>query len=190
MFFMSLEDNKDKQVKLDDSLMERVAANDAAAFGSLYELSKYAVYCLLLSIVRNHDLAEDLMQDTYLSVKKSIANYVPQNKPLAWIFAIAKNLAYMELRKSKKEAPDDISQYELSDTGEGTDTALDRLVLKNALSLLKEQERQIVLLHAVAGMKFREIAANFGLSVGTVLSSYSRSLKKLRKSMEQEVRGK
>lgn len=190
MFFMSLTEGEDTQVKLDDRLMKRVASGDDDAFGSVYELSKYAVYCLLLSIVRNQDLAEDLMQDTYLSVKKSIVNYVPQNKPMAWIFAIAKNLAYMELRKAKREISDDFSQYELSDMEESTDNVIDKLLLRNALALLREQERQIVLLHAVAGMKFREIAKNFGLSVGTVLSSYSRSLKKLRKSMEQEVRGK
>lgn len=186
MFFMTLAGIEKKQERLDDHLMERVASGDMDAFGKLYELSKHAVYCLLLSIVRDHDSAEDLMQDTYLSVRKSIKNYVPQNKPLAWIFTIAKNLAYMKMRRAGWETADDFSQYDVPDNNDNLEQVTNRMVLNSAMKVLKSQERQIVLLHAVTGMKFREIAKCLDLAVGTVLSSYTRSLKKLRKSIEEE----
>ena len=56
----------------------------------------------------------------------------------------------------------------------------DRLVLESALRILGEEERQILLLHCVAGMKHREIAQDLGMPLSTVLSRYNRSLKKLR----------
>ena len=55
----------------------------------------------------------------------------------------------------------------------------DAIVLKAALEILKEDERQIVLLHASAGLKHREVAAGLGLPLATVLSKYNRAMKKM-----------
>ena len=77
-----------KKERLSDSLMQKVADGDRAAFEQLYCITQNSVYCFLLSIVKSHSTAEDLMQDTYLSVRKSIQHYIPQGKPLAWIFTI------------------------------------------------------------------------------------------------------
>ena len=65
-------------------------------------------------------------------------------------------------------------------------TAEDREVLSAALGVLGEQERQIVLLHAVSGLKHREIAQLMELPLATVLSKYHRGLKKLKKKLEGE----
>ena len=62
----------------------------------------------------------------------------------------------------------------------------DRLVLEAALKALGDEERQIVLLHAVSGLKHREIAADLGLPLSTVLSRYNRSLKKLQRFLTEE----
>ena len=61
----------------------------------------------------------------------------------------------------------------------------DRLVLSKMLELLSEEDRQIVVLHAVSGMKHREIAQIMHLPVSTVLSKYRRSLQKLRTALEE-----
>ena len=63
-------------------------------------------------------------------------------------------------------------------------TAEDRAVLQAALGALDDQERQAVLLHAVSGLKHREIAEILELPLPTVLSKYHRALKKLRKQLE------
>lgn len=60
----------------------------------------------------------------------------------------------------------------------------DRIVLEGVLSLLSEEEREIVLLYAVSGMKHREIAESLGLKLSTTLSKYYRALKKLREYLE------
>ena len=60
-------------------------------------------------------------------------------------------------------------------------TAEDNIIISECLNTLSNSERQIIILHAVAGMKHREIARITELPVSTVLSKYSRALKKLKK---------
>ena len=170
---------------LSEDLMRRVADGNKEAFELLYISTQHAVYCMILSIVKNPTIAEDLMQDTYISVRRSIKNYTPQYKPMAWIFTIAKNLAYMELRKRNfSELTDEILEDDTR-SFDNTTQAADRIVLNKALALLGEKERQIVLLHAVAGLKFREIATTVESPLGSVLSTYNRSIKKLQKAVSE-----
>ena len=61
------------------------------------------------------------------------------------------------------------------------------MVLREAMRILSAEERQIVLLHAVSGLKHREIADDLGMPLATVLSKYRRALAKLRKRLSEEV---
>ena len=64
----------------------------------------------------------------------------------------------------------------------------DEIFLKGAMSALGEEERQIVILHAVAGMRHREIAGLLKMPLATELSKYRRGLAKLKKILEEESR--
>ena len=66
------------------------------------------------------------------------------------------------------------------------ENAADKVVLHAALHILKEEERQIVLLHTAAGLKHREIAADLGMPLATVLSKYNRAMKKLKNHLREE----
>lgn len=170
-----------------DQLMRQVAAGDDQAFAQLYLCSQHAVYALLLSLVKNPATAEDLMQDTYLSIRQSVKAYIPQGKPMAWIFTIAKNLAYQELRRVKKQGAENYDDNEEVYGEDKISQAIDNIVLRSALTILEERERKIVLLHVAAGMKFVEIASLTETPLGTVLSSYHRAMRKLQKSVREEA---
>lgn len=170
-----------------DDLMRHVAAGEDWAFAQLYLNTQHAVYALLLSLVKNPATAEDLMQDTYLSVRQSVGTYIPQGKPMAWIFTIAKNLAYQELRRAKKQELDNYDDHEDASSEDNISQAIDNIVLRSALKILEERERKIVLLHVAAGMKFVEIASLTETPLGTVLSSYHRAMRKLQKSVREEA---
>lgn len=123
------------------------------------------------------------MQGTYIKILSSAHLYKPMGKPLAWIFTIAKRLYLDRIRKDKKvfnveftELADDLRCSYITNPE-------DKIVLKAALDILSEEERNIVLLYAVTGFKHREIAENLGLSLSTTLSKYHRALKKLRKHL-------
>ena len=159
-----------KKEQLTDSLMREVADGDRAAFEQLYRITQNSVYC-------------------YLSVRKSIQHYIPQGKPLAWIFTIARNLAYMELRRAQRQESSDFSEEENHVGVDVISNTIDNLVLQKALEILNEQERNIVLLHVTQGFKFREISSLLDIPIGTVLSCYNRAIKKLYKAVNEDRAG-
>ena len=171
--------------RLEERLLPLVGQGDPEAFEVLYRSTEKAVYALALSILRNPHDAEDIVQETYLKVRAAAHLYVPQGKPLAWLFTITKNLCRDLLRgQSRTEAAPDGAEDDLRFSYVSDPT--DRLVLEAALKALGEEERQVVLLHAASGLKHREIARDLGLPLSTVLSRSSRALKKLQRYLTEE----
>lgn len=166
----------------DDRLLSYVSAGDESAFHQLYEHTARAVYGYALSMLKNPQDAEEVMQETYLRVWTMAASYQPQGKPLAWMFTIVRNLCYMRFRQQKHMS--DVSFHELDEMEPGApcqqiEQAPEKMVLLSALGKLKEEERQIVLLHEAGGLKHREIAQSLGIPLPTVLSKHSRAIRKL-----------
>ena len=172
------------RIELDDNLILRMADGDGNAFGEFYDRTSSAVYGFALSILRNREDAEDLMHDTYIRAYTGAVSYTPKGKPLSWLLTIVRNLSYNKLRNGTMS--EDISQYEDLFGVEETDAAVDRMVLEKAMEILTFEERQIVMLHSLTGMKHREIAELLNMPLGTVISKYNRSLKKIREELEEE----
>ena len=175
--------NKNHLGKLDEELIVRIAKDDMHAFEELYRLTDQTVYAFILSILKNPHDAQDIMQDTYVKIRASAHLYKKQGKPLAWIFTIARNLCLMKLRTAGKTSDTALDELEDSHYFASSDQnhAEDRMVLQAALEILSEEDRQIVILHAVSGLKHHEISKSLGIPLSTVLSKYNRSLKKLKK---------
>ena len=172
---------QDSGEDLEEQLL-RIAAGDTEALAAFYNATRSAVYGLALSYLKSGHDAEDVAQDTYLRVWDNAPLYKPQGTPKAWLLKITRNLALMRLRQRDKvqELPE-----ELPLAVDGPDvTVEDRQVLEAALQTLGDQERQIVMLHATAGLRHREIAQVLELPLATVLSKYHRALKKLRQRLE------
>lgn len=177
---------KHRNIKIDESIFTRIAENDKAAFEELYLLTQKSVYSFALSILKNHEDAMDVLQETYLKIRGAAHLYKPMGKPLAWIFTITRNLAMSKLRTWNKTMAIPEEELEGDITFSYVTDHDDKLVLKAALTILELEEREIILLHAVSGFKHREIADNLGLSLGTVLSKYQRALGKLRKYLKEQ----
>lgn len=162
-----------------------VAQGKKQALADLYEQTRSAVYSYALSILKNRTDAEDVLQDTYLQLWQSAGSYRPQGKPLAWMFTIARNLAFNRLREQKRLAPAALEDWSELFAGEAPDICENRLTLTLLMETLSDEERQMVVLHAVAGLRHREIAALLKRSLPAVLSRYSRAMKKLRSAWEE-----
>ena len=155
----------------------------------LYQNTDRTVYSFILSIMKNPQDAEEVMQETYMKIWTSASSYQSRGKPLAWIFTIARNLCYMKFRDQKHRADIGLEELTGEETGElclPLENLADAMALRAALELLKEDERQIVLLHASAGLKHREIASSLGMPLATVLSKYNRAIKKLKQNLREE----
>lgn len=170
---------------LDEGLFERIGTGDMSAFDQLYKETERGMYTYALSLTRSHDEALDLVQEAYVKILSAAHLYQPMGKPLAWMFTIQKNLQLSKLRKSGRITPLDTSDIENNSRFSYVEDPEDRMVLEAALTILNTEERQIVLLHAVSGMKHREIAETIGIGLSTTLSKYNRALKKLRRYLEE-----
>lgn len=173
----------------DEELLRRVGAGDESAFRQLYQNTDRVIYSFILSILKNPQDAEEVMQETYLKVWTSAVSYQSQGKPLAWMFTIARNLCYMKFRDQKRMADIGLDELLGEEVGEAClplESVTDAIVLRAALGILKEEERQIVLLHASSGLKHREIADALQMPLATVLSKYNRAMKKLQQYLKEE----
>lgn len=178
--------NKPKQLKIDESLFERIGQDDTEAFEMLYHQTERTMYAYILSVVKNHDDTLDILQDTYLKIRASAHLYKPMGKPLAWMFTIARNLAMTKFRRKQRFSDSEHLEMENSLSFSYVEDPEDKFVLQSALTILTEEEREIILLHAVSGMKHKEIATSLGLPLSTTLSKYRRALKKLREHLKKE----
>ena len=167
-----------------DALIDRTANGEQDAFALLYQRTNPAVYGLALSYLKNSAEAEDIAQDTFVQIWRNAHRYQHHGKPMAWILTIARNLSLMRIRKQNhlQDLPQDV--WESLAIESPHLTTEDRAVLTAAFGVLSDQERRIILLHAVSGLKHREIADLLELPLATVLSKYHRALKKLKNTLQ------
>ncbi len=173
----------DERERLESCIME-LAGGKADAMEAIYHLANPSVYAFALSILKNSHDAEEIAQECFVRAYFGAAAYRPQGKPMAWLITITRNLCMERLRELKRQSfiPEEDWDKYLEQT---TASPEDKLVLEQCMKALDDSERQVVVLHAVGGMKHRETAELMGMSLTAVLSKYSRAIKKLQAKLEK-----
>lgn len=165
-----------------DALICAVAKGDNGALEELYCEMAPSVYAFARSIIKNDAAAQDIMQDTFVRVFNSAAGFSSKGFGKAWIMQIARNLSLNFLSRCDRFLPDDAvpekASYESTE-----ETAEARVMIQKALETLADDERQIVMLHSVSGMKLEEIADILDEPLGTVKWRHSKAMKKIRAAM-------
>ena len=167
-----------------ERLLSGIAAGRPEDMSELYSRTRTAVYSLALSYLGNAHDAQDITQDTFVQVWERAGQYRPNGSPMGWLLTVCRNLALMRIRRADRHADLDDSGWDAIPAEEKGLSVEERALLQDALSLLDAYERRVVMLHAVAGMKHREIASLLEMPLSTVLSKYHRALKKLRAFMK------
>ncbi len=150
------------------------------AFDKLYDATKTPVYYTILSIIKDDSLAEDLMQDTYIKMIKELDNYKEKGSFLPWLKTIARNTALNAYNRRQKEVNYDIQEGETL-FGKSDSKQEERYEIENLLEQLREDEREIVVRHAVMEETHKSIAESMGKPIGTVLWTYQNALRKLKR---------
>ncbi len=163
-----------------DSLSTKIARHDKIAFEHLYNKLYQAVYSVCLAILKNHALAEETAQETFIAVW-SYSDTFKGVGYKSWILTIAKNKSLNLLKKSSREVSVDFTENEALGSYE-SDFELSMLI-KSALKILDPVERQIVLLRA-SGIKAKELASYLNMPRGTISWKHKSALDKLKKYME------
>lgn len=150
------------------------AGNDEV-FYELYEELKTPVYTIIFRILYDEQLSEDVMQETFIRVYRSLSSKKSDIKnPRAWIFQISRNLAIDHKRKQIEiqQLTDDVIDARWSLEA----SVSSRIDIELALLQLSQEDREIVTLHLSGDLKFREIAELIDRPLGTVLWRYRKAV--------------
>jgi RNA polymerase sigma-70 factor, ECF subfamily len=169
-----------------DKLIVETSEGNTASLEKLYRDLSSVVFALALSILKNRSLAEDVLQDTFVRIKISAGSYKPGTNGRAWILKIARNLAISALRSSHHETSGTFIEVSEASGIDFAQDKIDSLILRESLSILSQQERQILLLHAVKDLKHREIAQVLDIPLGTALWKYRQAIRKMEKFLKSE----
>lgn len=158
------------------NLIQSAISNDKDAFGTLYEIYSADMYRFALSMCKNTFDAQDAVQETVLSVFKSIHGLKNPDKFKSYLFSSLSNTCKRKLSENKYtvELQDEMyvdSEIEFS------------IPVREALSKLDEDSKQILMLSIVGGFKSREIGEMLRLSANTVRTKQKRALQKMREEL-------
>jgi RNA polymerase sigma-70 factor (ECF subfamily) len=172
------------------SLVQRAQSGDEQAFAALFQSHKKRVYSVCLLMTKNISEAEDLTQEAFLQVFRSVSSFRGDSAFSTWLYRVAVNTVLMKLRRRKSppivsldepvspESPSlrrDVGKADPDLTG-----AIDRITLRRAMQELPEGCRQIFTLHEVEGYQHHEIAEMLDCSVGNSKSQLHKAKMKMR----------
>lgn len=164
--------------------IEKLKVKDELAFEYVYTKTKSLVYTVIISVVKDHNQTEDLMQDTYIKMIKSINSYDNKYRFNTWLATIARNTALDYYRKQKKQYSVDIHENEYLFPLERS-LQDDEISTNYILSLLDDEEREVVMLYSLDEYKHKEIAIILNKPIGTITWIYNKAMKKLRKELKK-----
>src|ERR1043166_7484149 len=166
-----------------DVLIARAKSGDVEALEALYRAFETPVYNLARRICRTPEDAEDVLQETFLEVVRSIRQYRGEGHLWGWIRQIAASKALMRLRSEKRRETDELVEEA---TGAPPQSVGARIDLERAFEELSETSRTVVWLHDVEGFTHEEIAERMGRTVSFSKSQLARAHARLRGMLEEE----
>jgi RNA polymerase sigma-70 factor, ECF subfamily len=180
--------------------IEKLKAGDSIAFDVFINRYSAKVYSLLFRLTNNPQEAEDLTQDTFIRVLKSIKNFRGDADLKTWLFRIAINESKNRWRWWKRrkndltislDAENDFTEVPVSNsiasTSENPETEILRrereFQLKKMLQELPQNFREVIILRDVEGLSYDEIALALSTNIGTIKSRIARGREELRKKL-------
>ena len=198
---MHAETIRDNTMMHSDSLLQRAVQGDPNAEGKLVQLWYKRIYNFSFKFFLDHDMAMEVTQKTFISMCRNLPALKDTARFKSWLYKIAVNYCREEVRKkqSTRSTPFDKvwniesehSPHWESSTkrSDDPDRQLQHLevseILQEALGLISNDQREVVIMKEYEGLKFREIAEALNISENTVKSRMYYGLENLRKILEK-----
>jgi RNA polymerase sigma-70 factor, ECF subfamily len=170
-------------------LLAAVAKGDQAAFERLYEATRAKLYGVVLRILRRHDLADEVMQETYLKIWGSAGQFNPAlASPITWMVTIARNKA-IDLIRKRTEASIEEEPEAMEVAGDNPNPLARREMteeLKRMLACmgkLDSERQRLVLLAYYGGWSREQLSVKFDKPVNTIKTWLRRSLAEIRECL-------
>ena len=176
----------------DEELLRLIVQRGRDALEVLYDRYAVAVYSLAMHMLRDMGAAEEVTQDTFFNVWRRASSYSPERgKVRAWLFSIGHHRIIDEFRRRRRREQSqvlfdvDLIQQtdESGDPSKYAMAQLRRSDIKEALTVLRPEQREVVVLAYYGGLTHSEIAERLEQPLGTVKTRMRLALKKLRNTM-------
>ena len=164
----------------DEQIMAAYAGGEDEAFSEIFRRYAQRLFGYLYHMSRDRELAQDLVQETFVRVHRARERYDPSRPLKPWVFRIATNVQadqakswFSKLaRRTRRlfEQEEDMAVAATPRPERATERAMLAVQLRSEIAQLKEPYRQAILLHDLEGLNCRETAEALGKPVGTVLS--------------------
>ncbi len=183
----------------DKELVKEFMSGDNNALEILVNRHKERIYTYILFIVKNEELAEDIFQDTFIKVIKSLrkGKYNEQGIFVSWVIRIAHNLTIDYFRKQSKMptySNDENPETDIFNSQRFSDTTIEDHVISDEIAsdirrlvdFLPADQKEVVLLRHFGNLSFKEIAEQTGVSINTALGRMRYALINLRKMIKEK----
>lgn len=182
----------------DQALVQAYIKGDQSAIEVLINRHRSKVYTYILLTIKNQQLAEDLFQETFIKVIKSLRSgkYRDNGRFLSWVIRIAHNLIIDHFRKEKQmnSVSNDDSEVDLFNCKKMSDSNIEELIVNNQIKAeirtlineLPDDQREVVLLRHYGNLSFKEIADQTDVSINTALGRMRYALINLRKLIKEK----
>jgi RNA polymerase sigma-70 factor (ECF subfamily) len=182
----------------DQELVEKFVSGDMNSLELLINRYRKQVYTYIFLLVKNQHLAEDIFQDTFIKVIKSLdgGKYQDNGKFLAWVLRISHNLVIDHYRKerqlnstSREDFGMDILNSRKYAVRPEEDSIIDRQIRKDIRGLidsLPEEQKEVLILRQYCELSFKEIADHTNVSINTALGRMRYALINLRRMVKEK----
>lgn len=183
------------QIKTDAILVSNYIKGDEAALEKLILKHKQRIFSFVYSKVKNRDVAEDIFQDTFIKVIKTLkkGSYNEEGKFLPWVMRISHNLVIDYFRKNNRMPKfDNAGDFNIFSVLSDGDLNAEKSLIKTQIESdarrmvdkLPEDQKEVLLLRIYNDMSFKEISERTGVSINTALGRMRYALINLRKLIE------
>lgn len=181
----------------DQKLIQLFLSGNKIGIEKLIHRHKKKVYTYIFLIVKDPHLAEDIFQDTFIKVIRSLVEgkYKDNGRFLSWVIRIAHNLIIDHFRKEKQlnTVSNDNYEIDLFNSKQFCEKNIEEIIIKDQifddvrtlLDELPEDQKKVVVLRHYAGLSFKEIADQTNVSINTALGRMRYALINLRKIIEK-----
>jgi RNA polymerase sigma-70 factor (ECF subfamily) len=179
----------------DFELVEEFKSGNNEAIEVLIRRHRKRVFGYILLLVKNHTIAEDVFQDTFVKVIKSLqqGKYIENGKFVSWVMRIAHNLIIDHFRREKQlnTFSNDSSTIDIFNSTRFSEKNVEEHMVheqilsevRGLVDSLPDEQKEVVLLRHYAGLSFKEIAEQTNVSINTALGRMRYALINMRKVM-------
>lgn len=188
----------DRKNLSDNELVQSYLDGDFSSLEFLINRYKDKVFTYIHITVKNHHLAEDIFQDTFIKVVRSLnmGKYTDNGKFISWVMRIAHNLIIDHYRREKNmnTFSNDGAAFDLFNSAKFSEDTIEDLMIneqilsevRDLVEELPEDQKQVVIMRHYLGLSFKEIADQTGVSINTALGRMRYALINLRKIITEK----